>query len=152
MRLLKAKSKPLSSHSYVPALSLSELKKKWKLKKKKRKNVVSKFWSDEMRNGLYYVKRAITILSLHRSSALKRLKEVYWYWQWRHPKSLRYLEKILNTGYSYDACLHGEYLPRAIPCLFDQIFTLASSFTCVSSLMCDFSRAIDMLAKLEQVF
>lgn len=85
-------------------------------------------------------------------SALKRLKEVYWYWQWRHPKSLRYLQKILNTGNSYHACLQEEYLPTAIPCLFEQIFTFASSFTCVSSLMCDFSRAIDMLTKLEQVF
>lgn len=83
-------------------------------------------------------------------SALVRLKEVYWYWQWRHSKSLCYLQKIPNTDISYQACLQEEYLPTAIPCLFEQIFTLASSFTCVSSLMCDFSRAIDVLAKLQQ--
>lgn len=63
-------------------------------------------------------------------SALKRLKEVYQYWPWRHPKSLCYLQKISNTGNSYHACLHEEYLPRAIPCLFEQIFALASSFMC----------------------
>lgn len=86
------------------------------------------------------------------SSALKRLKEVYWYWQWRHPKSLCYLQKTPNTGITYQPCLHEEYLPRAILCLFEQIFICESSFTCVSSLMCDFSRAIDMLTKLEQDF
>lgn len=85
-------------------------------------------------------------------SALKRLKEVYWYWQWRHPKSLCYLQKIPSTDISYQACLHEEHLPTAIPGLAEQIFTLVSSFTCVSSLMCDFSRAIDVLAKLEQDF
>jgi len=85
-------------------------------------------------------------------SAVKRLRKVYRYWLWRHPKSHRYLQKIPKTGNSYPACLHGEFLPAAIPYLVEQIFIHASSFTCASSLMCDFNKAIDMLAKLEQVF